>query len=84
MNRKALEKVDQLPYLGSTQTNDETSMNEVKNNLAHSGTLSHNKASSTVEKQSPKFSYNYYAQQITCLVSTALRMLELDVDGGSG
>ena len=53
---KVLEEVEQLKYLGSTQMKDGTSSKEVKIRL-DSGTLSHGKASSTMEKQIYQFSY---------------------------
>ena len=72
MKWKTLEEVDQLKYLGSTQTKGGTSIKEVNIRLAQG--LSHDKASSTLEKQIHRFSRNVYTLQITCLVNPALWM----------
>ena len=56
MNEKMIEEVDQFKYLGSIQTKDGPSIKGSKGQTGMS-ILSHDKASSTMEKQSNQFSF---------------------------
>ena len=57
MNGKTLEEVNQFNYLGSGQTKDGASK-KVSKDQTGTSTLSHDKASNTMEKQSHQVSYN--------------------------
>ena len=78
MNGKVLE-VDRL------HTNQRRNIIIGSEGQTVASTLSHDKASNTVEKQSHQFSYTKdYTLQVAYLVKTAIRMSELDADCESG